>query len=205
MERFSWNDGVVYLEFFYLSPSPMPLHPQRLHLFLFSHIPMQAFEIFKAMSPAMSLSLVNWMRDEEKPVFKATLSALAQQKKLRPVFLERKPRGEQAQWVSDNLKLRLSEAIGENVLQIWLLKKNQDMLATFLDEIGVPHDGKGAVDGDLPATLDAGKVNAGVKALADKYQPEAAAIYLHLFQLQQPGGWPELSAAMEANPSVKLG
>jgi hypothetical protein len=87
---------------------------------------MLAHEIFKAMSHPMALSLVEWMRTEEKPVFKATLSSLAQQRKLRPIYVERKPRGEQAAWVVDNLKLKLSEAVGENVLQIWLLKKKQD-------------------------------------------------------------------------------
>lgn len=153
----------------------------------------------------MALSLVDWMRTEEKPVFKATLTSLAQQKKLRPVFLERKPRAEQAAWVADNLKLRLSEAIGENVLQIWLLKKKQAMLAAFLNQVGIPHDGNGAVDGDLPATLDAAKVAAAVKDCAEKYPAEELAIYLHLFQLQQPGGWPEVDAALAANPTVKLG
>jgi hypothetical protein len=166
---------------------------------------MLAHEIFKTMSTTLSRSLVEWMRNDEKPVFKATLVALAQQKKLRPVFLERKPRGEQTTWIADNLKLKISEAVGENVLQIWLLKTKQPMLATFLNALGVPHDGKGAVDGDIPAKLDPVKVKAAVAALAAEYPPEEAAVYLHLFQLQQPGGWPEVLEAMAENPAVKLG
>ncbi len=166
---------------------------------------MLAHEIFKSMSSALSLSIVEWMRAEEKPVFKATLASLAQQRRLRPVFVERKPRGEQAQWIADNLKIKLSEAVGENVLQIWLLKKKQDMLVAFLNKVGIPHDGQGAVDGEMPKELDAAKVEQAVGELAEKFPVEEAAVYLHLFQLQQPGGWPAVTDALAAHPAVKLG
>jgi hypothetical protein len=49
------------------------------------------------------------------------------------------------------------------------------------------------------------KTVAGVAALLEKHPAESAAVYLHIFQLQQPGGWPSLSEAMAAEPRLKLG
>ena len=56
--------------------------------------------------------------------------------------------------------MRGNEAVGENLLQIWLLKSRGEMLAIFLDAVGVKHDGKGGVDGDIPPSFDAAKVKA---------------------------------------------
>jgi hypothetical protein len=79
------------------------------------------------------------------------------------------------------------------------------MLITFLDAIDIPHDGKGGIDSDIPKDLDPVKAVAGVAALLEKHPAESAAVYLHIFQLQQPGGWPSLSEAMAAEPRLKLG
>ena len=79
------------------------------------------------------------------------------------------------------------------------------MLAEFLDVLEIKHDGRGGVDGDLPAELDEAKVKTGVEKLLANHPAGRVAVYLHLFQLQQPGGWPALTAELENNPALKLG
>ena len=160
---------------------------------------MQAHQLFQKISPALSHQIINWMRDDEKNVYKAAVSTLAQQRKLRPVYITQKPREQQTTFVVDSLKMKLTEGVGENVLQVWLMKGRPDMLATFLDTLEIPHDGKGGVEGDIPASLDAAKVDAGVKKLLASFPPEEVAVYLNLFQLQQAGGWPEISAALTSH------
>jgi hypothetical protein len=39
----------------------------------------------------------------------------------------------------------------------------------------------------------------------EEFPAEEIAVYLNLFQLQQPGGWPEMMSAMEDLPTIKLG
>jgi hypothetical protein len=165
---------------------------------MFAHL------MFQKMSPELGHSIVGWLREEEKDVFRTAVTSLAQQRKLRPVFVTRKPRVEQAAWLIEQLKLRGNEAVGENLLQIWLMKGRAEMLASFLNAVGVKHDGKGGVDGDIPPTFDAAKVNAGVETLLAKYPPGEVAVYLNLFQLQQPGGWKEISDAVAADTRLQL-
>ena len=116
--------------------------------------------------------------------------------------MARKTPAEQIAWMADQLKSKLNEAVGENLLQIWLMKGRSPMLVSFLGALGVSHDGQGGIDGEIPAQLDAAKVKAGAEALLASFPPEEVAIYLNLFQLQQQGGWPELQAVLEADPRL---
>ena len=165
---------------------------------------MTAHEMFQKMSPDLGQTIIAWMRESEKDVFRTAINSLAQQRKLRPVFVTRKPKPEQAAWLIDQLKLRGNEAIGENLLQIWLMKGRSDMLSTFLNAIGVPHDGKGGIDGDIPPVLDLAKVKTGAAALLEKFPAPEVAVYLNLFQLQQAGGWAAIDEAIAADPRLQV-
>jgi hypothetical protein len=166
---------------------------------------MTAHEMFQKMPAELGQTIAGWLRDNERNVFRTAITSLAQQRKLRPVFVTRKTKPEQAQWLVDQLKLRGNEAVGENLLQIWLMKGRSEMLSTFLDAVGVPHDGKGGVDGDIPPTFDPAKVKTGAEALLAKFPAAEVAVYLNLFQLQQPGGWKEIDDAVAADARLQVG
>jgi hypothetical protein len=166
---------------------------------------MTAYQIFQKMPPELGLGVAGWLRDSERDVFRTAITSLAQLRKLRPVFVTRKSKPEQAAWLIEQLKLRGNEAVAENLLQIWLMKGRSDMLCTFLDAVGISHDGKGGVDGDLPATLDSDKVKSGTAALLEKFPAGEVAVYLNLFQLQQAGGWPQIDEVIAADPRLKIG
>lgn len=165
---------------------------------------MKAHLMFTAMPVELGQEIAGWLRDTERDVYRSALMSLAAQRKLRPVFITRKSKTEQAQWMIDQLKLRLNEAIGENLLQVWLMKGHSEMLVRFLDGIGVSHDGRGGIDGDIPAELDAEKVNAAVAALLAEFPSGRVAIYLNLFQLQQPNGWPAITDAIAADSRLQF-
>ncbi len=166
---------------------------------------MTAYQMFQKMSPDLGQNIAGWLRDSERDVFRTALTSLAQARKLRPVFVTRKTKAEQGSWLIEQLKLRGNEAVAENLLQIWLMKGHSDMLVSFLDSVGIPHDGKGGVDGELPTSLDAAKVKAGAAALLEKFPAPEVALYLNLFQLQQPDGWPEIAEVIAAEPRLQIG
>ena len=166
---------------------------------------MTAHEMFQKMSPDLGQTIIGWLRDSERDVFRTAVNSLAQQRKLRPVFVTRKTKPEQAAWLVDQLKMRGNEAIGENLLQIWLMKGRSPMLSLFLDAIGVSHDGKGGVDGDIPTELDPAKVKAGATALLDQFPSGEVAVYLNLFQLQQPGGWSQITEVIASDARLQVG
>jgi hypothetical protein len=161
--------------------------------------------MFQKMSPDLGQTIIGWLRESERNVFRTALNSLAQQRKLRPVFVTRKPKPEQAAWLVEQLKMRGNEAVGENLLQIWLMKGRSPMLSSFLDALGVSHDGKGGIDGDIPTVLDPAKVKAGAGVLLEKFPAPEVAVYLNLFQLQQPGGWQQITEIIESDERLKVG
>jgi hypothetical protein len=163
-----------------------------------------ANEIFQEMKPETAASVFQYLRDEQREVYKASITSLAANRKLRPVFVQRKPTPEQIDWLVKNVKLRGSVEIATQVLQLWLLKAHPALLTSFLDGLGIEHDGEGAAD-DIPDNLDAKKLKSTVNDLLKNHDPELLRIYLHIFQLQRANGWEELTALIEATPELQFG
>ena len=163
-----------------------------------------ANEIFQDVKPETAASVFQYLRDEQREVYKASINSLAANRKLRPVFVQRKPTPEQIDWLVKNAKLRGSVEIATQVLQLWLLKAHPALLISFLDGLGIEHDGEGAAD-DIPDNLDAKKLESTVNDLLKSHDPELVRIYLHIFQLQRAKGWEELTALIEATPELQFG
>lgn len=164
----------------------------------------QAHELFQEMKPETALSVFQYLRDEQREVYKATINSLATNRKFRPVIIQRKSVGEQIDWMLKNVKLRGSGEIAAQVLQLWLLKGHTELLKAFLDGLGIEHDGEGAAE-DIPDELDAKKLKSTVTGLLKKHDAEVVRIYLHIFQLQRSGGWPELTSLIEGTPELQFG
>ena len=74
-------------------------------------------ELFGFMSPELSKRILDETFTNDKPLYKMTLAAIADAKKLRPAFYEKKPRAERdADMVSMLSRPRLEEA-GANLLR----------------------------------------------------------------------------------------
>lgn len=157
---------------------------------------MRSYEIFQGLAPELASEIIGFIRQDQRDVYRTTLASLAVQRKLRPVFVQRKSGAQQAVWLHNTLKLRPSESIGEHLIQVWLLKEHADLLVLFLDTLGVAHDGEGAVE-DLPDEIDESKLEEAVNAILHKFPVPVVTIYLYVFQLQRPGGWDEMARLLE--------
>lgn len=163
-----------------------------------------ANEIFQDVKPETAVAVFQYLRDEQREVYKASISSLAANRKLRPVFVQRRPTPEQIDWLVKNVKLRGSVEIATQVLQLWLLKAHPALLTSFLDGLGIEHDGEGAAD-DIPDNLEAKKLKSTVNDLLKNHDPELVRIYLHIFQLQRANGWEELTQLIESTPELQFG
>jgi hypothetical protein len=145
--------------------------------------------------------------ENEKPLYKNLIENLARQRKLRPVFIERKPRVERFAWIKDALTRRQNEPIAANLLQIWagiwLVSRHPAMLCEFLDSLGIKHESNGTVD-QIPAQPDKPALEAAVNALLEKFDPSIVAVYLHAFQALDETGWPYLNEIIAGNPRLHL-
>ena len=165
---------------------------------------MKSHEIYSQLDPAIFGGMLDWFRDNNREIYKSVIASIAKERKLRPVFVQKKPLPEQYDWVHKNLKVKIFDTIGEHVLQAYLMSAQQSMLAMFCDGLGIAHDGKGAVVGDLPRDLDAERLDQTVERLVDLFDPKLFTLYLRCFNLQVPGGWPVLTAKLESDARLVL-
>lgn len=165
---------------------------------------MKSYELYSAVDPAFVSQMLDWFRANDKNVYKSAVSTLATNRKLRPVFIQKKSMVEQYAWIQKTLKLVACDTIGEHLLQAYLMAGQQSLLAMFCDGMGIPHDGKGSVVGDLPKKLDAERLAATIDRLVDVFDPKLLTVYLHCFNMQLPGGWPELTEKLTSDPRLVL-
>ncbi|MEY4483298.1 MAG: hypothetical protein RL693_750 [Verrucomicrobiota bacterium] len=165
---------------------------------------MKAHQLIAVISPALKLEITSYLQKETREAYRTSLYSLAAQRKLRPQYIQAKSREQQGEWLMEQLKLRTNDGVGEQLLQLWLLKAKTPMLVSFLDAAGIKHDGEGQVD-DLPDVLTKEQVDAGIDAMLKENPPEHIAVYLRLFQLQRPEGWPTVAEALEKRSELKLG
>ncbi len=164
----------------------------------------KAFQLFQAMSPQLAADVFRSLRENSREIYKGALISLANERRLRPVFIQRKSVDAQIDWLVKTVKLKSSDGAAEHILQIWLLKCHKDLLVDFLDAVGVPHDGDGSVE-ELPDELDAQKVGPAIDKLLETRSPELVATYLWMFQTQKPGGWPPLTVRLHEDPRLRFG
>lgn len=160
-------------------------------------------ELLGFMSPSLALDILTYTYESDKPLYRATLGAVAEARKLRPIFLERQPRPQRHATMLTTLARPALDLVAGNILRVWLLKKHKQMLIDFLDALGIPHQ-EGVVE-DLPAAMDEAKIRAAVDALLGKHPPEVVAVYLHAFSEMNTVGWPPLKTMLESDPRLQLG
>ena len=165
---------------------------------------MKSHEIFTAIHPAIVTEILDWFRANDRNVYKTVVSSLAADRKLRPVFVQKKAMADQYAWIQKTLQLRACDAIGEQILQSYLMAAQQSMLGMFCDGMGIAHDGKGTVTGDLPAALEKGQLDAIVEKLVDVFDPRIFTLYLHCFNMQTVGGYTALNEKLESDDRLKL-
>ena len=165
---------------------------------------MKAHELFQRMSPALAAEVFTLLHRDQKPVYKAAIQGLANQRNLRGVFIERKPPNERHSWMQAALSRPVSDAVASHLLQAWLLSGHKPMLNDFLDALGVAHEEDGTVE-ELPASPPKETIAAAVAQLLAKYPAETVAIYLHAFRdMDSTVQWPSLDEILSETPELKL-
>ena len=165
---------------------------------------MRSHEIFQRMSPALAAEIFTFLQTEQKPVYKAAIQGLANQRNLRGVFIERKPPAERFPWMQAAFARKISDSLASHVLQAWLLGANKQMLCDFLDSLDIQHAEDGTVD-ELPENVPKEKIVSAVDRLLEKYPAETAAVYLHAFRdMDSAVRWTALDEILAEELRLKL-
>jgi hypothetical protein len=161
------------------------------------------YEIFAALPPTVAEGLFAFIQEKEKPLYKATIDTLAKQRKLRPIFVERKPRPERHAWMKEALGRKINEAVAAHLLQIWLVGGHAKLLCDFLDGLGIAHDANGTIETlpSAPAKADLAKT---IDTLLTTHDPAVVVVYLHAFQALDENGWSTLAELLVEDPRLQL-
>ena len=163
-----------------------------------------SYDIFAQMPPAVTEQLFTFLAEKERPLYQKTLDTLAKQRKLRTVFVERKPRAERYAWMREALGRKVNETVGAHLLQIWLVGAQAKLLGDFLDGLGIAHDANGTIETLPPAPAKEALATA-IDPLFAKHDPGVVAVYLHAFQALDEDGWPALAELLAEDPRLRLG
>ncbi|MBK9138206.1 MAG: hypothetical protein IPM17_05490 [Verrucomicrobia bacterium] len=164
---------------------------------------LKCHELIGFVSPALSQGILEYAYQSDKVLYRTVLAAVAAANRVRPLFLERKPRVQRhADMLSALTRPRMEEAAA-NLLRGWLLKAETPLITSFLDALGVKHD-KGVVE-EFPATMDDAKLEAAVSALLANHDREKAIIYLNILKATNGVNWPKLDAMLDSDPRLQLG
>jgi hypothetical protein len=162
---------------------------------------MTATEIFGRLNGSQAGEVLNWLAENDRNAYKSAAGMLATRRKLRAVFVERKPKDERNQWIKDSLSRPANADLALEILQVWTLGCNERMVCDFLDQLGIAHNGKGLID-DLPSEPDADKVTKAVESLISKYPAHSVFVYLHLFSGMDSEGWATLRGLLETRSEL---
>jgi hypothetical protein len=164
---------------------------------------LKSHELLGFMSPALASDILSFVFESDKPGYRATLAAVAEAKKVRPVFLERQPRAERhASMITALSRPNMDSAAG-GLIRVWLVQKHQAMLVDYLNALGIENK-DGVVDG-LPESVDDEKLKAAVELLLGKYSHETVAVYLNAFNDMNGANWPNLKTLLENDARLQLG
>ncbi|HUR46663.1 MAG TPA: hypothetical protein VMZ27_12370 [Candidatus Saccharimonadales bacterium] len=154
------------------------------------------------MPAPMAAEIFEFTHANDKPLYKVTLEAVAQARKVRGVFLERQPRAERYTTMAGTLSRPGMMAAANNLISNWLIKKHNAVLVDFLDSLKIKHE-KGVVE-DLPPQVEDALLDSSVEQLLAKYPHEVVSIYLHAFNEMNEANWPNLKAKLETDSRLAL-
>ncbi len=160
-------------------------------------------DLFAQMPPAVAEQLFSFLEQNEKPLYMTTIDTLAKQRKLRTIFVARKPRVERHAWLREVVAKKVNESIAAHLLQIWLVGAHAKLLCDFLDGLGIAHDANGTIEVLPPAPAKADLVKA-IDPLFAKHDPGVVAVYLHAFQALDDQGWSSLAELLTEDPRLQL-
>jgi hypothetical protein len=163
---------------------------------------MSSHELFGFMSPALASEILDGTAASDKETYRAISAAVAESRKLRPVFFEKKPRSERNAAILEALAKPRLEPTAEMLLRQWLLKNNKSLLVDFLNEAGIPHK-EGVID-DMPEKIDPSKLKAGVEKILANHPKERVIIYLTVFYRGNKENAAELGEMLEKDERLHL-
>jgi hypothetical protein len=156
---------------------------------------MRPHEIFAAMPPEHAEAFFGRLADESPAMFSQAVQAAAIALKSRPRFLMKQPLPKRVAAVRRALARVAAGPVAEEVLAVYFLECRKDMLAEWLDAIGLEHE-DGVLAADAPPSPDRATLEKVVGDFRGRDDDPDRTVLLHAFAAQSAIDWPALDALL---------
>lgn len=159
-------------------------------------------ELFGFMPPSLAADILEHAHTYDRDLYRATLTAVANVRKVRPIFLDKQPRPQRHAGMIAYLSRPGLELAAGTMLRGWLLKGHKSLLVDFLDGIGLEHK-DGVVD-DLPESVEDAKLKSAVETLLAKHSADVVKVYLHSFNTMNELQWKNLESILKDDARLQF-
>jgi hypothetical protein len=164
---------------------------------------MTASELFSRFDPVTTELVFGFLYETDRNAYRGAMQILTSRRNLRQVFLEKKPKPERHQWMTDALSRSRNEDLALEILQNWILRGNSAMVLQFLKDLNIEHDGEGIIE-TTPAEPASDVVDMAVNNLLASFPDATVVVYLNLFAGMDDGGWPHLRNLIKEDPRLQM-
>ena len=159
-------------------------------------------ELFGFMPPSLAADILEHAYTNDRDLYRATLNAVANVRKVRTIFLDKQPRPARHAGMVAYLSRPGLELAAGTLLRGWLLKAHKSLLVDFLDGVGVAHK-DGVVD-DLPESADDAKLKSAVDTILAKHSADVVKVYLHSFNTMNDSQWKNLETILKDDARLQF-
>ncbi|MEM6884922.1 MAG: hypothetical protein AAF571_07805 [Verrucomicrobiota bacterium] len=157
---------------------------------------MRISEVWSELSPELNHRVLEAGYLHDKVLYRKLNQEMARGLGKRPKVLKEMPRKERHELYRALLGMPIYMVIAQNLTINWLSHEATSLLTTFLDQLGVEHDGKGCAE-EFPEEVVKPKLIKAMKALLDQGDRDGALFYLWIFPDISGIEWKEYDKALE--------
>ena len=160
---------------------------------------MRSFQVFAGMKPERAERMFRKLSKAVPTVFREAVDAAAHASKTRPTYLRGRPFERRAEAVRRALARVAGNAMADEILAVYFLECNKELLVEWLDVAGLAHE-DGALEEEEPGQPDEASLRAAVQKFQSGDEDEDRALLLRAFAAQQAIDWPLLDTLLDADP-----
>lgn len=152
---------------------------------------MEINDVWNTLSEELNHEILEAACTHEKKLYRHLVNDMSANLRKRPKKVLEIPRKDRHKLFQPLLGLPQFYMLAQNLVINWLGKTEEKMLVSFLDHLGIEHDGTGCAE-QFPSEIEKGKLEEGVKKLYDNFSEEKVTVYLRVFERISGINWPSL-------------
>lgn len=157
---------------------------------------MRISEVWSELSPELNHRVLESGYLHDKALYRKLNREMAKGLGKRPKSILEMPRKERHGLYQPLLGMPIYMVMAQNLTINWLSNEATSLLTSFLDQLGIEHDGKGCAE-DFPEEVPKAKLVKAMKSLVDAGDKDGALFYLCIFPDISGIEWKDYDKALE--------